>query len=751
MTDTTNTHPGTIPDALADVHYLPGAHNVPTPAADEPLDAELVSEEEYERLTSQRAQAMARYEGYRRDLVTLARVLHTVVLWSGRNASSKGKPALLFARRHAMFVLKGIEAERQRKKAERHQADARAARARALEQNDLVQVAQLNQQIQQSRHVRVDTLIKWVELGWSAGKKLALALVILTGVALVLGVANGFGGWFGDWNAADVLNTLGAITATTWSIVAWSVLHAWLFLLAGLGVWGFRRWKDGKRLGENVLPEHLRRDANRSQYVELTESALAAALANIGNTKLNSSIKEGWPNRDTDHAWVQFPMIEAKGWSAKIRLPLGVPVAVVNKAKEAMAHNLGCRPQELFIEEDTEDPTVMDLLRLDPGVLREPVPDYPLLDEGTTDFWTGFPVGVSPRGDQVTGVTNERNIVTSGIMGSGKSTLIITLLTGAILDPLVDIDVFVFAENADYDALRPCLNTFSSGDTEENVDACLTHLEALREDLNKRGKLLQEYGVTSVTREVATKEPGLRPRIVIIDECQSFFRQDTPEKRRQVVNMMVRFFSAARKYGITCVFATPVPSDQSLPRDLVSVTTNRACFAIGDKTRNNVVLGDKAHENGISALGLKPKTKTALNDVGTAITVGFMDKPGALRCYHVTPEQQTRIVERALELRGGPTRRTEIAAPVEQRDLLVDLAAVLGDAPVKSADVPPLLRDHAPEWPPYRSLTGTELRAWLARDYKIIVPSTKNKWPVDPDTVREHILARGVAETDTED
>ncbi|MFC0545722.1 hypothetical protein [Kutzneria chonburiensis] len=53
----------------------------------------------------------------------------------------------------------------------------------------------------------------------------------------------------------------------------------------------------------------------------------------------------------------------------------------------------------------------------------------------------------------------------------------------------------------------------------------------------------------------------------------------------------------------------PSPSDQNVPRDLAAVTSNRECFAIGDKTRNNFVLGDKAHENGISALGLKPKTR----------------------------------------------------------------------------------------------------------------------------------------------
>lgn len=732
---------------LAQVHYLPTG-NTEQPTV---VDGELLTEEEYQRLTSQRGQAMARYEGYQRDAIALVRTVRTLFMVSVRSS----KPVWRFLRRHGTFIAKGVEAERQRKKTERQQHDARAARLRALEQDDLAQVAQLNQQILLARHTRVDTLMKWVELGWSAGKKLALALVILLGVALVLGVFNGFGGWFGNWGAGDVLTVLGAVTQTTAAVVVWCVLHAWAFALAGLTLWGFRRWKDGKRLGENVLPEHLRRDANRTQYLELTESALAAALANIGNPKLNAAIKDGWPNRDTDHAWVQFPMIEGKGWSAKIRLPLGVPVAAVNKAKEVMAHNLGCRPQELFIVEDTEDATVMDLFRLDPGVLREPVPEYPLLHEGEGDYWSGFPVGVSPRGNEVIGVTNERNYVTAGIMGSGKTTLMLNLLFGAALDPLVDIDVFLFAENADYDALQPVLNTFSMGDTPEKVQACLDHIEGLHADLAKRGQLLQKHGVRSVSeagRDIVAKEPGLRPRVVVIDECQAFFRQPTPEKRRQVVDMMVRFYSAARKYGITIVFITPVPSDQSLPRDLVAVTTNRACGAISDKTRNNVVLGEKAHENGVSALGLKPKTKTALNDCGTLITVGFMDNPGAVRSYHLTPEQQTQVVQRALELRGGTAGRAkEITAPVQKRDPLADLVAVLGDSEVKSADVPPLLRDLAPGYRPYQSLTGVELRAWLERDYGIKVPSTKNKFPIDPVTIRQHLAARVEDETDVDE
>jgi S-DNA-T family DNA segregation ATPase FtsK/SpoIIIE len=632
-----------------------------------------------------------------------------------------------------------MEAERHRKRTEKHLGDVKAARSRALDTGDIMQFTQLTDQMRLARHVRVDTAQKWFELGWSVFKRTGAVFGIGLAVLLGVGVINSFGGWLGQWDALDVLHTIGAIAATTAAIVRWTVGHWWLFVLVAVVVWLSRRWRDGNRLGEQVLPGYLRKQGTSVTYVELSESAMTHALANIGNAKLNAAIKDGWPNRDTDNAWVQFPMLapNAKGWSTKMRLPSGVPVAGVAKAREVLAHNLNCRPQELFIESDEHDPTVMDLFRLDPGVLREPVPPYPLLEEGSTDFLTGFPVGITPRGDVVTAPVNERNHVYAGVMGSGKTTLVLNVLFGAILDPLMDVDVFLFAENADYEALRPCLNTFVMGDTPENVQACMEHIQTLHADLTNRGRLLQKHGVKSVEdagRDLIAKEPGLRPRIVVIDECQAFFRQDKPEDRKAVINTMVRFYSAARKYGITIVFLTPVPSDQSLPRDLVAVTTNRACGAIGDKLRNNVVLGEKAHESGISALGLKPKTKTALNDTGTLVTVGFMDNPGPVRSFYLTRDQQQQVTARALELRGGTVRQ---AGPqIETRDWLADLAQVCHtDQPkVKLTDAAGWMRKLAPHYQPYQSLDGKTLAQWLD---EVGVPVS---WPArQPHTVTQSI------------
>ncbi|WP_275293197.1 FtsK/SpoIIIE domain-containing protein [Amycolatopsis sp. La24] len=667
-----------------------------------------------------------------------------------RSGSKRGRRVLgrtsRFLHRHASITAKGAEAARQRRRADRDHADVKAARALAKEKGDAAQVESLTRQLNEGRHVRVDTAKKWAELAWSLTWKAALVLVVAFGGSLVTGGINGFGHWLGVWNADDALAVWRAVFTTVYQVGAVVFRFWWGIPVVWMGVKLFRFWKDGNRLGEGILPAHLRKQATRVQRSELTEGALAMALSNSGVSELKAKIKEGWPNRDTDNAWVQFPMIDGKGWSAKIRLPQGVPVKKMEKAVDVLAHNLGCRPVELFIRADDEDAQVMDLFRLNPGVLREPVDPYPLLHEGTSDYWTGFPAGCNLRGEPVTTPMSERNFVIAGTMGSGKSTLLVTLLNGAVLDPLVDVDVFLFAENNDYEALMPCLKTFSDGGTDDNVEAAVEHLQNLYADLTVRGQLLKKHGVNSVQeagREIVAKEPGLRPRIVVLDECQRFFRQDKPEDRKKIVNLVCNLFMASRKYAVHLAFLTPSPSDQSLPREVVALSTNRACGAInGNKARNNAVLGEKAHEEGISALDLKPKTPTALNDVGTLITVGFMDEPGALRSYYLTPAQQAGIVARALEARGAAAAPEQVEAP---RDVLADILAVTrelvpreGEHHPRASAVAEALRTR---WSSYHGWKIEHVTDALA-GHGYQVPTTNRVYPVDPEKVAAAIAGR---------
>lgn len=104
-------------------------------------------------------------------------------------------------------------------------------------------------------------------------------------------------------------------------------------------------------------------------------------------------------------------------------------------------------------------------------------------------------------------------------------------------------------------------------------------------------------------------------------------------------------------------------------------------FAVGDHVANDGLLGSGRHKAGITATTLIPG-----EDVGTAVTVGFSNKPfEVVRSHYVARDPErgidevTPVVERAMALYEG-------TGPVEEPtfepiDPLSDVAAVLGDQP----------------------------------------------------------------------
>ncbi|WP_312878477.1 FtsK/SpoIIIE domain-containing protein [Lentzea indica] len=272
------------------------------------------------------------------------------------------------------------------------------------------------------------------------------------------------------------------------------------------------------------------------------ESAVLNALRHLtGLPKLRDAFKAGWGSSITP-TWIDPPYQEGKGWRMRLVLPEGVPVFEIVKRKAILAHNLVRLPVEVWPSEPKDKPGVLDLWVANQGALSGPVEDWPLLHEGTADYFKGVPAGMNIRGDIVTGRLFEANYAVAGIMGSGKSTLLITLVAGAILDPLVEVDVFVLAENADYDPFAPRLRSLRTGAGAETAKACLDTLNALYGELEVRGKALKEHGERKVSRKLAEKDARLRPRVVVIDECQALFMDETYGE--QAVNVVALLISA---------------------------------------------------------------------------------------------------------------------------------------------------------------------------------------------------------------
>jgi predicted acylesterase/phospholipase RssA len=174
---------------------------------------------------------------------------------------------------------------------------------------------------------------------------------------------------------------------------------------------------------------------------------------------LGRAFKQGWQPR-----WVAPTSRQGKGWHTQLQLPLGVTVEMINAKKPVLAHNLLRLPVEVWPTEPRDQPGVMDLWVADQGSLSGPVPPWPLLDGGKADYFATVPAGVSQRGEPVTARLMAANYMIGGIMGSGKSSLVIGLLLGALLDPLVEAEVYVMAYNGDYDPLEPRLNVLVKGD-----------------------------------------------------------------------------------------------------------------------------------------------------------------------------------------------------------------------------------------------------------------------------------------------
>lgn len=607
----------------------------------------------------------------------------------------------------------------------RHERMMRAAEASGNEEL----VRQWEQRAYAYRFARHRRRVELLQMVMNAPKTIATGVGAGAGVLLLLGIMLAWA----NHDIADVLTPL----AATIELVGWVAFLAgviWeplLYALPWLALTG--AWTVGRH--QHAAPSWaLPADAEDRDVVP-DEGAILRALGNLSIGPLNKAIKDGWQPR-----WVSPTTRSGNGWHTQLQLPMGVTVEMIAGRKNVLAHNLLRKPVEVWPTEPPKLPGTLDLWVADQGSLSGPVPPWPLLSEGTTDYFKGAPVAVSQRGEPIMGKLMAANWMVGGIMGSGKSSLVIALLLGAILDPLVEVEAYVMAYNVDYDPLRPRLRALVKGDEDEQIEAAVKALRRLRDEVTERGKLLEELGGenTKLTRELALKDPRMRPKVVVFDECHELFMHK--EHGKEAAELAVKVMKKARKTGITLVWVTVSPTADSIPRDVTRNTSHRVAFAVGDHVANDGLLGSGKHKAGVTATTLIPG-----EDIGTAVTVGFTNKPfEVIRSHYVARDPEkgvdevTPVVERAMGLRDGvePSSEPEHLAA----DPLADVAAVLGDeSRMLVQEVLHRLAERNPG--EYREWSPTDLKRALepygAEQYK-----SAGRMVVSRDRVQEAILAR---------
>ncbi|RPE44148.1 S-DNA-T family DNA segregation ATPase FtsK/SpoIIIE [Streptomyces sp. Ag109_O5-1] len=548
-----------------------------------------------------------------------------------------------------------------------------------------------------ARHKRRMDLL---QMAVNLPKAIASALVGAAGLLLVIGIMMAAH----SHDITDVLTPINAaVQFVSWvaflASIIWQPLLYSLPALALAGAWAVGR-------SQKAAPTWALPADQSEQGVIPDENAIMRALGKLSIPQMNAAIKEGWQPR-----WVQPTTRLGNGYHTQLQLPMGVTVEMVNAKKNVLAHNLMRKPVETWPTEPPNQPGVLDLWVADQGSLNGAVPDWPLLHEGTTDYFKGVPVAVSQRGEPIIGKLMAANWIVGGIMGSGKTSIVVSLLLGAILDPLVIAEVYVMAANVDYDPLRPRLRNLVKGDDPEELRAALDALRGLANEVTERGKLLEELGgdSTKLTRELALRDPRMRPKVVVFDECHELFMNK--EYGKEAAELAIRVMKKARKVGITLIWVTVSPTADSIPRDVTRNTSHRVAFAVGDQVANDGLLGSGKYKAGIRATELVPG-----QDVGTAVTYGFTSKPfEIIRSHYVQRDAErgidevTPVVERAMALYEGGPADAPAFTPV---DHLADIATVLGHEPkMLTQDVLRGLQD----------LNPVEYGAWTFRNLRSVL------------------------------
>jgi len=470
----------------------------------------------------------------------------------------------------------------------------------------------------------------------------------------------------------------------------------------------------------------------------VTADTIVLALANIQVAALKKAFKEEWrPVFET------LPVRDGRGYQSVFSLPLGVTPDMIADQRPVLARNL--HRDEIEVWPSAGPPGFASLWVADAGAISKAAPEYPLLHEGTADVFEGVPGGVVARGDGILVPVVGNNGVLGGQMGQGKSNSARVIMLGAALDPLAELDVFVFANNGDFDAYRPRLARYHKGLEDDTIQAAVERLHELYEEVGRRESRLAELGAKKVTRRLAEAHPDMRPVIVLYSECHELFGHE--EYGAIAAELATKTAKRARKTAITLWFDTQSSRKEAIPPKLVELVSVNCCFYVKSWRSNDGFLGDGSFAAGIRATELRPG-----RDRGTSLITGVSDSQFELvKWYFVEVNDDTgydaaaEVIARSVGnvAPGTAIQANSPVAAIEVRDVLADLAEVIdGDGgPVRLADLPPRLRKLAPSWGAYRALTGTELRQLLENE-GARTTNTGNVPRLDPKELRRVISER---------
>lgn len=513
--------------------------------------------------------------------------------------------------------------------------------------------------------------------------------------------------------------------------VAWGPLLLAVPWLAVIALY----WAGRGAAGTTAAPQWARTAADPDADVSIDETTIARALDALRIPQISGYLKEKVPLQ-----YLVPCRVDGRGTHAVIRLPAGVPAERIGRRRADLATGLYRLAKEVW-PTTGDEAGILDLWIADKGALNEGAGPYPLLSDGFTDVFKGLPFGKTLRGDPVKVPVIGRNTICGGMPEQGKSSAARVVACGYALDITTEIRIYIPDTNFDFEVMRPRCSRYIMGAEDDHIEQILRELEELKDELQARGQILVDHGQPEVTRQLASAGIGLHPLLVVLEEAHVAIQHK--QYGKAIAAVLCDIVKLDRKRGVHFMVSTQAPTSTSMPRDVTRNCSNGIAFAVGDYVANDALLGEGAYSAGHRATELIPGT-----DRGTALCKGFSGQRSEIVQVHFLSvargsDQVTPLIDRSLHEMRRQGRTFPSAGPraIETRDLLTDLDEVLDADRVRLADLPALLRDLAPSWGPYRTLTGVRLKELLdAEGVRIVTKANVSR--LDPADLRCALASR---------
>lgn len=249
-----------------------------------------------------------------------------------------------------------------------------------------------------------------------------------------------------------------------------------------------------------------------------------------------------------------------------------------------------------------------------------------------------IPFGIDENGEPVAVTLMYRNLLAGGEPGSGKSSLLNTIIAHAVL--CTDVKLWLFdGKIVELGLWRPVADVFVGNTIRDALDK----LRALQNEMDVRYRLLDAAGRRKIVRT-----DGLEVILCVIDELAYFsVTIGTPQEQDEFKTLVRDLVARGRAAGIIIVAATQRPSADIIPTSLRDLFGFRVAFRCTTDSSSDIILSVGWAKEGFSARSIRPE------DIGIGWIVAEGGIPRRFKAAYLTDTQIRAVISTALRRRSN--------------------------------------------------------------------------------------------------